>query len=110
MRAYLHVQNEGFGASRFLSAPFFDGSILFACQHPKMASAGKASALRPPKFMRLVILSTMFSISPFCPMWRNDFGKRELMRLGQFSLGAAPLGARDRFWFTAFARSPRALP
>src|SRR5882762_6035636 len=110
MRAYRHVQNEGFGVSRFLSGPFFDGLILFVCQHPKMPSAGKISVQQPPKFMPLVILSTTFSISPFWPTRRNDFGKRELMRLGQFSWAVAPIGARNRFWLTFFAGSDRNFP
>src|SRR4029434_9769331 len=107
MRAYPRVRNGGFGASSFSSGPFFDGSILFACQHPKMQSDGKISALRRPKFVRLVILSTMFSISRFYPAKRDDSSKQELMRLGQFFSAAAPIGARNRFWLTFFARSDR---
>src|SRR5437764_15315075 len=84
MRAYLHVRNEDFGVTRFLSAPFFDDSILFACQYSKTQSDGKILALPRPKFMWLVILSTTFSISRFYPARRDDSSKKRLIRLSQF--------------------------
>src|SRR5258708_38940101 len=97
MGVYLHGQNEGFGASRFWSGPFFEGSISFVYQPLKMQSAGKISALRPPKFMPLVTLSTTFPINQLCPTRRDVYAKRELMRFGQFSSAAARIGARNRF-------------
>src|SRR4030095_12692325 len=110
MRVSPRVRNEDFDASSFSSGPFFDGSILFACQRPKMQSDGKISALRRPKFMWLVILSTTVPISRFYLARRDDSSKQELIRLGQFFSVAAPIGARNRFWLMFFARSDRNSP
>src|SRR5207237_10078675 len=97
MRAYLHVRNEDFGVTRFLSAPFFDDSILFACQYSKTQSDGKILALPRPKFMWLVILSTTFSIIRFYAALRDDSSKQRLIRLSQFFLAAAPIGSGEGF-------------
>src|SRR5438034_9150491 len=110
MRAYPRVRNEDFDASSFSSGPFFDGSILFACQHSKMQSDGKISVLRRPKFMRLVILSTTFSISRFYRGRRDDSSKQKLMRRGQFFSAAAPIGVRNRFWLMFCSYSERTSP